>query len=211
MANLYDAVERPRVIINTNDFDKPKSLVDAIEREPEAVEGIPEHHKSILQSTVDKLFGLHGEERYQLWPERLVRDAVSAPHDVMTEGLLPPGLRREDFTDIPASSEPTTVVGKALGLAPVEWQPNDNAIDKAQAVSALAGTGGLAGVGGEAGVAVGSGPLKIPKKLYRGVVKGQQESGAEGLGTSHLGKGLYTSADKSFGKKCATDGEMRDF
>lgn len=213
MASLFDAVERPRVIINTNDFNKPKSLADAIEKPIAEVpsDGIPNHHKSILQSTVDKLFGLHGEERYQLWPERLVRDAISAPHDVMTEGLLPPGLRREDFTDIPASSEPTTVVGKALGLAPVEWQPNDNAIDKAQAVSALAGTGGLAGVGGEAGVAVGSGPLKIPKKLYRGVVKGQQESGAEGLGTSHLGKGLYTSADKSFAKKYATDGEIREF
>ncbi len=32
---------------------------------------------------VDKLLGLGGEERYQTWPERLVRDAVVAPHDVM--------------------------------------------------------------------------------------------------------------------------------
>lgn len=167
MASLFDAVERPRVIINTNDFNKPKSLADAIEKPIAEVpsEGVPEHHTSRLQSVMDKLFGLHGQERYQLWPEKLVRDAISAPHDVMTEGLLPPGLRREDFTDIPASTEPTTAVGKALGLAPVGWQPNDNAVEKAQAVSALAGTGGLAGAGNEAGVALGVVPVDVAKKL----------------------------------------------
>lgn len=167
MASLFDAVERPRVIINTNDFNKPKSLADAIEKPIAEVpsEGVPEHHTSRLQSVMDKLFGLHGQERYQLWPEKLVRDAISAPHDVMTEGLLPPGLRREDFTDIPASTEPTTAVGKALGLAPTAWQPNDNAVEKAQAVSALAGTGGLAGAGNEAGVALGVVPVDVAKKL----------------------------------------------
>lgn len=183
MASLFDAVERPRVIINTNDFNKPKSLADAIEKPIAEVpsEGVPEHHTSRLQSVMDKLFGLHGQERYQLWPERLVRDAISAPHNVMTEGLLPPGLRREDFTDIPASTEPTTAVGKALGLAPTAWQPNDNAIEKAQAVSALAGTGGLAGAGNEAGVALGSGPLKndliAAAKNHFGLTSNPKEAG----------------------------------
>jgi len=32
---------------------------------------------------LDKLFGLGGQERYQTWPEKMVREAVTAPHDVM--------------------------------------------------------------------------------------------------------------------------------
>jgi hypothetical protein len=42
--------------------------------------------------------------------------------------------------------------------------------------------------------------VKPPGKLYRGTVTGQQESGASGLGTFHLGKGLYSSPDRSFAK-----------
>lgn len=153
MASLLDAVERPRVIINTNDIPSPEGNNVVF----------PEHHTNRVQDVIDKLFGLHDQERYQLWPERLVRDALSAPHDVMTEGALPPGLRREDYTDIPAPSEPTkdsTWLGKTLGVAPVASSPADSLIEKAQAVSALAGTGGLAGAGNEAGIALGSGPLK---------------------------------------------------
>lgn len=37
-----------------------------------------------------------------------------------------------------------------------------------------------------------------PKKLYRGVAKGLQEDGSEGLGTFMLGKGLYSSPSKKF-------------
>lgn len=42
--------------------------------------------------------------------------------------------------------------------------------------------------------------VRVPAKLYRGIVKGQQESGVEGLGTAHLGRGLYSSPDRSFAK-----------
>ncbi len=37
---------------------------------------------SIAQKISDTFLGTHGHERYQLWPERLVRSALSAPHDV---------------------------------------------------------------------------------------------------------------------------------
>lgn len=43
--------------------------------------------------------------------------------------------------------------------------------------------------------------IKIPKKLYRGISKGMQESGVEGTGVFSLGKGMYSSADKSFAAK----------
>lgn len=145
MASLFDAVERPRVIINTNDFNKPKSLADAIEKPIAEVpsDGVPEHHTSRLQSVMDKLFGLHGQERYQLWPERLVRDAVSAPHDVMTGQI------------------PTHEVDPVTG----EVHTSSGLIKAAQDVSALAGTGGLAGTGNEAGMALGVVPVDVAKKL----------------------------------------------
>ena len=40
-----------------------------------------------------------------------------------------------------------------------------------------------------------------PKHLYRGVAKGLQESGADGLGTFMLGKGIYSSPSKKFAQK----------
>src|SRR5216684_1011046 len=40
------------------------------------------NESSIAQKISDTFLGTHGHERYQLWPERLVRSALSAPHDV---------------------------------------------------------------------------------------------------------------------------------
>lgn len=40
--------------------------------------------------------------------------------------------------------------------------------------------------------------VKPPKKLWRGVVTGEQADGSEGLGTFMLGRGLYSSPDKKF-------------
>ncbi len=52
--------------------------------------------------------------------------------------------------------------------------------------------------------------VKPPKKLYRGIVESQQESGASGLGTAMLGRGLYSSPDKSFAKMYATKGRVEE-
>jgi hypothetical protein len=43
--------------------------------------------------------------------------------------------------------------------------------------------------------------VKPPKKLYRGVAEGLQEDGSSGSGIYSMGKGLYSSPDKSFAKK----------
>ncbi len=122
---------------------------------------------SVAQRVIDKLLGTNGQERYQLWPEKLIRDALAAPHDVYTEGALPPGLRREDFTDKPVPSGLTSAVG-----------PESKLIGQALDVSALAGTGGLAGTGEVAGTALGAGPflrpaLKYEGKIYKAPVGGE--------------------------------------
>ena len=107
----------------------------------------------------NKLFGMEGQERYQTWPEKMVRSGFNLPSDVLSgkENYIA-GLRREDVTDIP---------GKA--------QPNDAVIERAQDTSGLMGTGGLVGPGG---VALGSGPmlrpaLKYKEKIYK-AKEGQQ-------------------------------------
>jgi len=301
MASLAELTDNP-FVQNTIDSvalrdatDLPKTRI--IVRPQNTPDNEPvKQEDSKLQNIIDKLFGLNGQERYQLWPEKLVRDAISAPHDVMT-GEIP------QYTIDPVTGEAQT---------------SPQMIKAGVDTSSLAGSGGLAGAGSEAGVALGSAPflrpalkygeklykgkpgqqhmdvipqelyptfqkqamsgedisnfnfgflnhkgqflnredalkyaidnglidphsaqygaltstlmsdtakpgaaieamantnfkVKPPKILYRGITKGQQESGAEGLGTSHLGKGLYTSADKSFAKKYATDGDIREF
>jgi len=127
---------------------------------------------SLVNSVLNKLFR-DDDKRYQLWPEKVVREGITAAGDVLANGALPPGLRREDFTDIPVPDKPTkdsTVLGKMLNMAPVPWQPNDDIIEKAQAISAFAGTGGLGGV---TDATLGATPflrpaLKYKDRLYKG-------------------------------------------
>lgn len=124
-----------------------------------------------------KLFGLGGEERYQLWPEKVLREGLAGAGEVMDKGTNL-GLRREDVTDIPPPQMPTidsTRLGKLLGIAPVAASPQDDIIEKAQAISALAGSGGLAGT---TDATLGSAPflrpaLKYKDRLYKGK-EGQQ-------------------------------------
>lgn len=47
-----------------------------------------------VQNIVDQLLGTGGQERYILWPEKIIRDAINAPHDVMTSKTP---LRSEDL------------------------------------------------------------------------------------------------------------------
>ena len=87
-----------------------------------------------------RLLGVGGEERYQTWPERTIRSALTLPAEVY-QGTVQsgPGLRREDFTDIPPSQEPQTWIGRKLGLPAVPEQPFDPLIERAQDVAGLAG------------------------------------------------------------------------
>lgn len=38
---------------------------------------------NVATRVINKLLGTGGEERYKTWPEKLLRDALSAPHDVL--------------------------------------------------------------------------------------------------------------------------------
>lgn len=148
---------------------------------PEAVVEIPVSQpsktSSLVNSVINKLFR-DDDQRYQLWPEKVVREALTGANRVMEEGSNL-GLRREDVTDIPAPNMPTkdsTWLGEKLGIAPVYATPQDNIIEKAQAISALAGTGGLAGT--ESGAVLNATPslrpaLKYKDRLYKGK-EGQQ-------------------------------------
>lgn len=164
-----------RVYITKNEVSNP---VAELRPEPRP-EPLPEDENLVAaRETLKKLFGLGGKERYQLWPEKVVREGLTGAGEVMkTDTISNLGLRREDVTDIPAPSEPTkdsTWLGKILGIAPVAAQPGDDLIEKAQAVSALAGSGGLAGAGGSLNATPSLRPaLKYKDRLYKGK-EGQQ-------------------------------------
>ena len=109
----------------------------------------------------NRLLGTGGEERFQTWPEKLVRSAVTLPGDVLSgeQPILPPGLRREDYTDAPppAPGSAEGIFGNTL-FAPVQAQPNDPAYERAQDLAGMAGGGMMFGrLGAEA--TLGSGPV----------------------------------------------------
>lgn len=131
----------------------------------------------------NKLFGTGGEERFQTWPERMIRSGSSLAGDVLSgeQPMLPPGVRREDYTDIPAPQEPTedsTWLGKKLSVAPVAAQPNDPAYERAQDMAGMAGGSGL--MTGAVDGTLGSAPFLRPAVKHQGrIYKGKE-------GMSHL-------------------------
>lgn len=54
-----------------------------VAQEPQANNDQPQADQSMAGKIADRLFGLNGVDRYQLWPERVVRSAVTAPGDVL--------------------------------------------------------------------------------------------------------------------------------
>lgn len=105
-------------------------LSDLVEQ-PQSSEPMPTQQpsagSSIAQRIYDRLTGSNGVERYQLWPERVVRDAVSAPHDVMnstvpltSQDLIKPALDMSALagTGGLAGAEAGTVLGSAPMLRP---------------------------------------------------------------------------------------------
>ena len=137
--------------------------------------GLPEPTQSALVDTdqttgpLAKLFGLAGNDRYQLWPEKLVRSATSLAHDV-AEGSVTaiPGLRREDVTDIPPPDKPQGKLAELLHLPPTAWQPLDPLIERSQDMAALAGGAPLTETPGVA--SLGSGMTRMVPKDW--VIKG---------------------------------------
>src|ERR1035437_7531601 len=135
------------------------------------------------------------------WPGRMLSDAAAALKTV-GDGGYQPGLRREDVTDIPPPSEPTqdsTILGRALKMAPVRWEPNDKYIqastDLAATVAGIgapaAEKGALGAVGGRmpAAPAAASAAEAVAPPFYSAVEKAVTESplnksvGQQWLGT----------------------------
>ncbi|MDE2031403.1 MAG: hypothetical protein KGI58_04060 [Patescibacteria group bacterium] len=106
----------------------------------------------------NKLVGTGGEERYITWPEKVIRDALSAPSGAMANNPYPEGSEEHSA---------------------FEDYRNQGMVPAALNMSALAGTGGLAGAGEDAGAAtLGAGPflrpaLKYQGKIYKAPVGGQ--------------------------------------
>lgn len=142
------------------------SLSELVEKPelPTTVEEQPV--KSLAQRVYDRLTGSNGVERYQLWPERLVRDAVTTPHDMMQPNPHPQGSEEaQQFENMRQAALPQAALN----------------------VASLAGTGGLAGTGtaaegltsqGLKEMTLGAGPflrpaLKYEGKIYKAPVNGQ--------------------------------------
>jgi len=187
--------ERPRVIINTAEFDKPKEptlwdnvgmagvenkdtalsnlkskasstasgIADAIkyasELDQKFTSSVLNFPKKAYENSDDlvkglkNLFGLGEGERYQLWPEKVAREALTSAGDIAKPNPYPEGS--EQYYEY-------------------EGKRQEGMVPAAMAISALAGSGGLGGTGAKAGeVALGATPflrpaLKHKEKLYKG-------------------------------------------
>lgn len=109
---LYSAVEQPRPDLPDNLPIQGTRLVinrpvetpvqplpsftpvdhDPFAETPETLaqrRGLIDNAGSTGSTVVDRLTGFGGQERFQLWPEKMVRSAVTLPHDVMTGEAAP--------------------------------------------------------------------------------------------------------------------------
>lgn len=103
----------------------------------------------LATKSVSHLLGTGGEERYQLWPERMLRSAVTLPHEAMTGDV------------------PVYEVNPRTG----EVHTSGEMILRSQDLAGMGGTGGLAGVGEEgAASALGSAPFLRPALKYEGKI-----------------------------------------
>lgn len=130
-------------------------------------------------TAISRLLGIGGQERYQTWPERLIREALSAPHDVMAGKIqMPSNLRREDFTDLPPPQSQNSA-----WFNPTEWQPGDAGIQTANAIANLAMVGS-APFAAKGALGSGGGRLTMPQKYYESI---PQDVRLAGSGISHPG------------------------
>lgn len=111
---------------------------------------------SVFSQNVDKILNAlfrDDEKRLQLWPEKVVREALTSAGDIAKPNPYPEGSEQWQF---------------------YESKRQEGMVPAAMAISALAGSGGLAGTGAKAGeVALGATPflrpaLKHKDRLYKG-------------------------------------------
>lgn len=118
-----------------------------------AVKDLSEQEFSKGTKVGNKLFGTGDEERYQTWPERMIRSGLSLPHDVMT------------------GETPTQEIDPTTG----EVHTSGELISRAQDMAGMAGGSGL--MTGATDATLGSAPflrpaLKYGDKIYKAPVNG---------------------------------------
>lgn len=109
---------------------------------------MPTNSSVVVNNVINKLFR-DDDQRYQLWPEKVARSALTAPHDALT-GKINPYEVDPDTGELRTSQE---MIGRSLDMA------------------SFAGTGGLAGA--EEGAVLNATPslrpaLKYKDRLYKG-------------------------------------------
>jgi hypothetical protein len=120
----------------------------------------------VAQRIKDRLLGTNGVERYQTWPEKMIRSGATLAGDVMS------------------GKEPTQVIDPITGDVTLSPKMIGRTLDMA----GMAGTGGLAGTGDAAltsqmlkpssDVVLGAGPflrpaLKFNERIYKAPPNGQ--------------------------------------
>lgn len=104
---------------------------------------------SSFPKPIKKLFGIGGEERYQMWPEKMVRSGLSLPEDVRTgKQPLPGNLPGNISWDDPRAME---------------------AIGRVQDMAGLSGLSGLT-TGAATEATLGSAPFLRPALKYQGKI-----------------------------------------
>ena len=101
-----------------------------------------------LSKDVSKLTGAYGENRYQLWPERMIRSGFTLPEEVMS-GKVP------TYEIDPTTGNPV---------------PSEEELSRTQDLAGMAGSGGIGGTGEELGEALGSAPFLRPALKYEGKI-----------------------------------------
>ena len=119
------------------------SLTDSSQPQPTAAQAPivgNNDNTGMAERIYNRLLGLNGEERYQTWPEKLIKDALTP--------------------------SPEWSVDQTTG----DVHTSPQMIKQGVAASALGGTGGLAGVGEGADAALGSAPFLRPALKYQGKI-----------------------------------------
>lgn len=91
----------------------PQTLVTGVEPQGSFLGLSQMRDRGTGVTALDKLFGLGGQERYQLWPEKMVRSAISLPGDVATGKV--PVVDESGHTSLPVIERTQDLANLAMG------------------------------------------------------------------------------------------------
>ena len=150
---------------------------------------VPQPTDYSATTAIKRLAGLDGEERYMLWPEKVVREGLSAAHDVSQPNPYQQGT--EDY-ELYEQARQAAMIPAAVSM------------------SALAGTGGLAA---PSDATLGSGAflrpaLKYEGRIYKAPIKDPKNPA--GFGAEHS-DALPAHLADDFYKKAMTGDDINSY